>query len=135
LEVSGLELSRLLYEAFLARDLDAFLSHLDEEVEWSPGAFLTGTATYHGKEGVRRWWEEVETLRTERGETLLIEFDEDRELPDGRVVRFGRARIVRALGELRTEFAVVFALTDGRVSAVEGFTSHAEARERLGLGP
>jgi ketosteroid isomerase-like protein len=51
----NLDLTRRAVEAFAARDLDALLTVLDEEVDAFP--ILAGMeGGYHGHDGIRRWW-------------------------------------------------------------------------------
>jgi ketosteroid isomerase-like protein len=132
-ESSNLQTVRAMHEAFLARDLEGFLPQLTEDVEWRIGAYLTGKAVYSGKEGVREWWRDVEALSIVEGEELKTEYLEDHELPDGRILSLGRGTIKRAAGDLETEFAVIYAFREGKVSLMKSFTSHAEARREVGL--
>jgi ketosteroid isomerase-like protein len=46
------------HDAFLSRDLDAFLSYFDPEVEFR-SLVLEVEGVYHGHEGLRSWWENV----------------------------------------------------------------------------
>jgi ketosteroid isomerase-like protein len=77
---------------------------------------------------------EVRAL-AEGGEHLTSEFLGDRELEDGRVLSLGRSTIRRAAGDLRTEFAVLYTLAGGKVTAVAHYPTHAEAFENLGIEP
>jgi ketosteroid isomerase-like protein len=130
---SHLETARLLQEAFMNRDLDAFLSQLDDEIEWEIGAYLTGRASYRGKDGVREWWREVAELSEADHEELVPTFQRDEELPDGRLLRLGHIRIMRPQGMLKSEFGVIYAFREGRVSSVRNFMSHEEALREAGL--
>ena len=133
MESSNLQTVRALHRAFVNRDLDAFLPHLTDDVEWGIGAYLTGKALYHGKDGVRVWWRDVEALASVKGEQLTSEYLEDHELPDGRILSLGRGTIKRAEGDLETEFAVLYTFREGKVSSLESFPGHAEARRAVGL--
>ena len=51
----NVDLTRRAFQAFGARDLDALLAILDDDVEAFP--ILAGMeGSFHGHEGVRRWW-------------------------------------------------------------------------------
>ena len=50
-----MELSHRAFDAFNRRDLDAFLTLMDDDVEGIPrSAFMEDS--YHGHDGMRRWW-------------------------------------------------------------------------------
>jgi ketosteroid isomerase-like protein len=132
-ESSNLQTVQAMHQAFQDRDLEAFLPYLTEDVEWGIGAYLTGKAVYHGKEGVREWWRDLEALFIVEEEELRWEYLEDHELPDGRILSLGQGTIRRAAGDLETEFALLYTFREGKVSSVESFPSHAEARRELSL--
>jgi hypothetical protein len=46
------------YDAFQSRDLHAFLSYMDPEVEFR-SLVLEVEGVYHGHEGIRAWWENL----------------------------------------------------------------------------
>ena len=50
----NVEVVRGTYDAFQARDLRAFLSYMDPEVEYR-SLVLEGEGVYHGHEGIRSW--------------------------------------------------------------------------------
>jgi ketosteroid isomerase-like protein len=54
----NIEVVRGTFEAFQARDLDAFLNHMDPEVEYH-SLVLEVEGAYHGHDGIRAWWQSV----------------------------------------------------------------------------
>ena len=52
------ELAQSAYDALIRNDIDAFLELIDPEVEWH-SLILEMEGTFHGHEGVRRWWESL----------------------------------------------------------------------------
>ena len=51
----NLDLTRLMYEVFNRRDIDAMLALMHDEVEIE-SRLVAFEGCYHGHEGVRRWW-------------------------------------------------------------------------------
>jgi len=119
----------------MSRDLDAFLALVDDDIEWEIGAFLTGRASYRGKDGIREWWEEVMALSETQHEELIPTFERDEDLADGGLLRLGHLRILRQEGNLETEFGVIYAFSGDRVASVRNFMSHEEALREAGLEP
>jgi ketosteroid isomerase-like protein len=95
-------------------------------------AFVTGRGDYRGREGVREFLAELERL-AEQGERLRVDLTEYEELPDGRVVAFGAARIDRVHDPLEFEAAAIWTFGDGEITRLEGYTSHEDARKAAGL--
>ena len=56
--VGNVELHRRAVEAFHARDVEAFIAHLDPSVEYHSVMTVPGGAVYHGHDGVRRYFED-----------------------------------------------------------------------------
>jgi ketosteroid isomerase-like protein len=46
------------HEAFRRRDLEAFVDHMDPEIEFT-SLILEVEGTYRGHEGVRAWWDDI----------------------------------------------------------------------------
>ena len=55
----NVELVHRAVDAFNRRDLDAFLALMDDDVEVVPRAAAMEGETYHGHDGVRRWWKDL----------------------------------------------------------------------------
>jgi ketosteroid isomerase-like protein len=59
----SIELVHSAHDAFNRRDLEAFVAMAAPEVEITPLTVeLEGVASYHGHEGVRRWWKDLLTV-------------------------------------------------------------------------
>ena len=52
----NVELTHRATDAFNRRDLGAFLALMDDDVEYVPRA-VAMEGSYHGHDGIRRWWE------------------------------------------------------------------------------
>src|SRR5881409_1029202 len=55
--LSSAEKFRRALEAVNRGDIDGALEHVAPTIEWRTPATLPDTQTYHGHEGVRKWWE------------------------------------------------------------------------------
>jgi ketosteroid isomerase-like protein len=55
------QLARLMYDAIERDDIDAFLEHVDPDVEFNSLITEAETRTFHGHEGVREWWARMMT--------------------------------------------------------------------------
>jgi ketosteroid isomerase-like protein len=117
------------FEAFLRRDLDAFLSCFDPEVEYRS---LVGEVegTYHGHEGMRSWWDSL----------LRVFPDWQPQLEDTRDLGQRVLSRVRAGGHgtgsgIRLERAMwhVAEIRDGRIKSSAFFRTEHEALEAAGL--
>lgn len=56
----NVELLRRFIEAFHARDLDAVLALVDPSIEWHSAFAAVGGAVYHGHDGIRKWYRDME---------------------------------------------------------------------------
>jgi ketosteroid isomerase-like protein len=133
--VSGnVELAKRSFEAFLKGDVDAYVNSFAEDVEWDVSAYLTGRQEYSGREGVREFLADVQQLAEEQGERFVIEPTEFIEVPDGRVLALGTARIERPTDPLEFGTSTVYTFgEDGLISRLVSFTSHEEGRREIGL--
>lgn len=130
----NVELAKRSFDAFKRGDADAYVDSFAEDVEWDVSAFLTGRQKYEGRQGVREFLAEVERLAEEQGERFTIDLTEFEELPDGRVVALGAARIDRAADPLEFEASTIYTFgEDDLITRLDSFTSHAEARKAAGL--
>ena len=55
---SDIDVVRGSHDAFRRRDLEAFVDHMDPEIEFS-SLILEVEGTYRGHEGVRSWWDDI----------------------------------------------------------------------------
>jgi ketosteroid isomerase-like protein len=123
------ERARTAYDAWAARDLDAFVEVFSEDVELRP--FLgrgLGSTTYRGHDGLRRWYEEA----TEEWDELVIEPREFLERGDHLVI-FLRA-VGRGRGshvEVAAEIVHVAEFRDGKFIRLDGFGDREQALAAL----
>jgi ketosteroid isomerase-like protein len=117
-------------EAYNRRDIEPLLEASDPEIEWYPfTAQVEGDEAYHGHEGVRQWWANVDAAFEE----FEASVEDVRDLGD----------VVLALGHLRarfrsgvpldTEIGWLTRYRDGRAVWGRAYQSHAEALEAAGL--
>ena len=56
----NVELHRRAIEAFNARDLEAYIAYVDPSVEFYSVFAAVGGGAYHGHDGVRRWFRDLQ---------------------------------------------------------------------------
>jgi ketosteroid isomerase-like protein len=117
------------YDAFRRRDLQAFLSYMDQNVEFR-SLVLEVEGAYHGHEGVRSWWESVLAVFPNWSPTI----EDAEEVGDRLVAR------VRAEGEGTGSGIVpergiwqVADIRDGRLKSWAFFRTKREALEAASL--
>ena len=119
------EKARAAYDAWGRRDLDAFVEVFSEDVELRP--FLgrgLGATTYHGHQGLRRWYEEA----NEEWDELTIDAHEFREQGDQLIV-FLRA-VGRGKGshvEVEAEIVHVAEFRDGKFTRLHAYGDREQA--------
>src|SRR4051795_1583846 len=96
---------RDLYANFNARDIEAVLEHLTEDVDWANG--MTG-GRVHGRDAVREYWTAQFTQIDGR-----VEAGEDPEPGGGAVREYWTAQFTKIEG--RVEPVEITELADGRV--------------------
>jgi ketosteroid isomerase-like protein len=120
------------YAAVNRGDLDAALEAMDADIEFrSSGAFLDDGETYHGRGGVRRFYEMVAEVIDE----LTYEVVEMSELGDGRVfvrLRF-RGRGKESGIPVDLEGAHVWTLRDYKAIRLDAYSDLEKARAAAGL--
>jgi ketosteroid isomerase-like protein len=117
--------------AYNRRDLEGFLAVCDPDVESHPITAAAEGGAYRGHEGVRRWWENMETTW---GDSLHAEAMELRDLGDC-LLALGRLT-GRGLGsgiELDTEVGWLVEFRNGRMTRWWAFSRHADALAAAGL--
>lgn len=117
------------HEAFQSRDLHAFLSYMDPEVEFR-SLVLEVEGVYHGHEGVRSWWENVLAVFPDWSPHV----EDARDIGDRVVVR------VRAEGRgtgsgigLERDIWQVAEVRGGRIKSSAFFRTEQEALQAVGL--
>jgi ketosteroid isomerase-like protein len=125
------EVARQGVEAFSRRDIDAFVVHMTDDYEWV-GAFLGRVegSSYHGREGMERYFREAE----ETWEELRVTAEEFRELGELVLVR-GRmeGRGLSSGVEVQTSYTMLVEFRGSKIRRSRAFLDHAEALRVAGL--
>jgi ketosteroid isomerase-like protein len=127
----NVEVVRRGYELFNRGEIDAAIEGMDPDIEWTVLEVLPDTQTYHGPEGVRRFWERWR----ETFEEFQVEPEELLDAGDQVVVVFsprGRGRGSGATVQ-SPAIAQVWTLREGKPVRVEMYPSRATALEAVGL--
>jgi ketosteroid isomerase-like protein len=118
------------HEAFRRRDLDAFVDHMDPEVEFT-SLILEVEGTYRGHDGIRSWWNEV----------LAVFPDWQPQVEDARAVGDRVLLRIRAEGEgtgsgigLDRMIWQVAEVRDGRLTGWKFFRSEHDAAAAAAMG-
>jgi ketosteroid isomerase-like protein len=125
----NVEVVRGTFDAFNARDLDAFLGYMDPEVEYR-SLVLEVEGAYHGHDGIRSWWEGVLAVFPEWSPQIV----EARDLGN-RVVSRVRAE-GRGTGSgiaLERDIWHLAEVRDGRLRTSTFFRTEQEALEAAAL--
>ena len=125
----NVEAVRATFDAFNARDLDAFLGYMDPEVEYR-SLVLEVEGAYHGHEGLRSWWESVLAVFPEWSPQIV----ETRDLGE-RVVSRVRAE-GRGTGSgiaVERDIWHMAEVRDGRLTTSAFFRTEREALEAAAL--
>jgi ketosteroid isomerase-like protein len=127
----NVEVAKSFFTAFAERDLAAAGSVLDPEVQIRP-AIVGGPegVVYHGHQGNRRFWHDVDAAWKE----FRIEPEEFRDLGE-QVLLLGRA-FARGEGSgiaLDVPAAWLIAVREGRIVEFRSFSNQQEALEAAGL--
>jgi ketosteroid isomerase-like protein len=117
-------------EAYNRRNIEPLLETSDPEIEWYPfTAQVEGDEAYHGHEGLRQWWANIDAAFEE----FEASVDEVRDLDDT-VLALGHLRArFRSGVALDTEIGWVVRFRDGLGVWGRAYQSHAEALEAVGL--
>ena len=126
----NVEQFRKAISAYNGRDVEAMVEAFHPECEWFPfTAKVEGNEAYHGHDGIRRWWANLDATFPEREASV----DEVRETGDA-VVALGRLRARFRSGlSLDTEAGWFVRFRDGLVVWGRAYQSHADALDAAGL--
>jgi ketosteroid isomerase-like protein len=125
----NIEVVRESYDAFLARDLDAFLSFMEPDVEFR-SLVLEIEGAYKGHDGIRRWWETVLAVFPDWSPQI----EDARDLGDRVLVRVRVEGSGTGSGSaLERDFWEVAEILHGRVRSAAFFRTEQEALEAAGL--
>jgi len=123
-------LAATVYDALNARDLDAFLTHLTDDVEFTSLVAEAEGATFRGRDGVMVWWN---TVMASFGD---VHWDVLEMIPgpDGRAVM--HLRISGTIADVPVEQTMWQAtrVREGKASWWAFFRTREEAFEAAGLG-
>jgi ketosteroid isomerase-like protein len=125
------ELSQQAWDAIQARDLDAFLTLVDEDVEFTSLVGEAEGGTYRGHDGVRKWWHEV-------GDSLGgLRFDaqEHEDLGNGGVLTRALITGTAAGVDVQQQMWQVTQLAGGKAIWWGVFRTEDEARESFATRP
>jgi ketosteroid isomerase-like protein len=131
LSQENLEIPRRLIDAYTRGDVPSFLEELDPDVEWIPIMAALEGRVYRGREGVRRWLDDL----ARDWEYFQPVYEQYRDLGDG-VLVLGRWRARgRVSGvELENQPATwLYEIKNGKVVRMRTFTDRTEALEAAGL--
>ena len=127
----NVEIVRRFIDASNRRDLTAFWSLCDPDIEIESDRVLIGTPTYRGQAGIERWFRDMaaawEEFRTEVLEIVGVGSNE--------VVFIGRGsgKGKTTGAPVAADAAVFIELADGKVAHVEFFATKEEALDAAGL--
>ena len=126
----NVELFRRAIKDYNRRDIEAMLAIWHPDAEWYPfTAQVEGDDAYHGHEGLRRWWANVDATFEE----IEASVEEVRDLGDS-VLALGRLRArFRSGVTLDSEIGWPTRYRDGLGVWGRAYQSHAEALEAAGL--
>jgi ketosteroid isomerase-like protein len=127
----NVELTYRAHDAFNQRDLSAYLTVTDPEMEFTPyERALEGLGPYRGHDDVRRWWGETLVILPD----LKVELEEVRDLGEMTLV-LGRLRGQGATSGASFErtYWGLDRWRDKRIVWWHAFQSEAEAVEAAGL--
>jgi ketosteroid isomerase-like protein len=127
----GAEIVRRAWDALNREDIPTWLDCLDPEIEAVPfGAAMEGRS-YHGHDGVMRWWDD-EVLAAY--ESFKVHPEEFREVA-GRLLVFGHwvARGKESGVELEVTATWVVDVRDGKIVRWQTYTDRDEALADVGL--
>jgi ketosteroid isomerase-like protein len=125
---ANVEIIRRGLDAYNRGDVEALLETADPDIEFVPLRSLVVGGSYHGHEGIRQFFEDLD----EEWEKRFIHLDEFREHGDtvlllGEFQAKGRASGV----EMRSPVAWLFELRDGKVVRMQAYSSHTVALQAI----
>lgn len=126
--------ARAIMEGFAARDVERMAANVSEDAVLRPSAFITGTAEYLGRQGVRDGMADVSRLLEESREQVRVTDDAyyvDAE-DESKVLTLGHVTIKRVTGEeYGTAIAYLWTIEDGLVTALDAWLDHEEGLAQL----
>jgi hypothetical protein len=129
--MSNVALQHRAIEAFNARDIDAYIAFCDPEVEVQSTFAAVGGTAYHGHDGVRSWWRDLEDAW---GDKIRIEPEAYYDLGEHTLafyVLLGRGR--QSGAEVAVPGAAVQKWRDGLSVYIKGYAHREDALEDLAV--
>ena len=130
----NVKLAKGSFDAFKRGDIEKYISYFSEDVEWKVSAYLTGKDAYRGHAGIREFFAEVDKLYDNHDEEFFADYDDFQAVGEDKVIALGQGGIKRETDPLDFEVGLVYTFADGKITVLEGYTSHEEARQAVGLG-
>jgi ketosteroid isomerase-like protein len=117
------------HEAFRRRDLDAWLEHLDPDVEFT-SLVLEVEGVYRGHEGARAWWDSVLAVFPDWSPSVV----DAREIGDRVLVQVrGEGRGTGSGIQLEKDFWQVAHVENGRLKSWRFYRTEQEALDAAAL--
>jgi uncharacterized protein len=127
----NIELHRRVVEAFNTRDVERFIAFCDPKIELHSAVTVPGGAVYHGHEGVRKWYRDLEDAF---GSDVQLEPEAYYDLGEQTItfhLLHGRGR--QSGAHIAERFAHLHRWRDGRIVHFQGFSRREEVLTELGL--
>jgi ketosteroid isomerase-like protein len=129
----NVKLAKESFDAFKRGDIEKYIGYFSGDVEWKVSAYLTGKVAYRGHDGIREFFAEVDRLYDTHDEEFFADYDDFQGVGEDRVIALGEGGIKRERDPLDFEVGLVYRFEDGKITALEAYTSHQEARQAAGL--
>ena len=127
----NVELHRRVVEAFNAHDIEAMIAYCDPSIDWHSHFAAVGGAVYHGHDGMRKWWRDLEDIW---GDEIRIEpevyFDVGEHTLTFNALR-GRGR--QSGAEVALTAAQLLRWRDGLAIRMKGYAHREDALRDLGV--
>jgi ketosteroid isomerase-like protein len=127
----NVELAKRARDAFSRRAFDALLPLISDDMELHPaiGGAFSGATTYTGKDGMRRYWEDImEVIEDFQFEALSFSAWHDYLIVPNRISGHGTTSGI----EIDTEMTFIWRIRDGQLVWGATFFSRAEGLEVIG---
>jgi ketosteroid isomerase-like protein len=127
----NIEILKRAREAFSRRDFDALLPLISDDMELHPaiGGAFRGATTYTGKEGMRRYWEDImEVIEDFQFEALSFSAWHDYLIVPNRISGHGTTSGI----DIDTEMTFIWRISEGQVVWGATFFSRQEGLEAIG---
>jgi ketosteroid isomerase-like protein len=105
--------------------LDRYDEHFHPGAVWEPAVSSFGAENYVGREGMRRWIDDMDAVATEFTQFI----DEVRPVGERHVIALGKMRIVGKESGLPVEadYAQLWEIEAGRMNSMRAYLSHGDA--------